>query len=159
MISLNKAMVIGNLTRDPELRHIPSGQAVSNFSVATNRRWKNQDGTLQDETQYHDIVVWGKLAEVITQILKKGNKVFVEGRLQTRQWDAPDGAKMRRTEIVMENFVPLAPRPAGAPEYSAPASTSTSTPQPTSTAKKDETTNDLPDTPIEDEINLDEIPF
>ncbi len=106
MISLNKTMLIGNATKDPELRYTPSGQGVCNFSIATNRRFKNAQGDLQEETQFHDLVAWGKLAEIITQIVKKGNKIYAEGRLQTRQWDAPDGTKRSRTEIVMEQFVP-----------------------------------------------------
>lgn len=110
MISLNKAMILGNLTRDPELRYIPSGQAVCNFSVATNRRYKNAQGDLQEDTQYHDVVAWGKVGEIISQIFKKGNKIYLDGRLQTRQWDAPDGSKRSRTEIVLEQFVPLTPK-------------------------------------------------
>src|SRR3990172_2722514 len=105
--SLNRAQIIGNATRDPELRVTPNGQSVASFGVATNRRWKDQQGNQQEATEFHEIVAWGKLAEVIQQIIHKGNRVYVEGRLQTRSWDGPDGAKRNRTEIVMENFVPL----------------------------------------------------
>jgi single-strand DNA-binding protein len=112
--SVNKAIVVGNVTRDPELRMIPSGQSVTGFGVATNRRWKNQTGEIQESTEFHDVVAWGKLAEIIQQIVKKGDKIFVEGRLQTRQWEAPDGTKRQRTEIIMENFVPLSPKGAAA---------------------------------------------
>lgn len=164
MIALNKVMLIGNLTRDPEMRYIPSGQGVTNFSIATNRRWKTQDGQIQEDTQYHDIVVWGKLAELISQILKKGNKVYVDGRLQTRSWEAPDGAKMRRTEIVLENFVPLTPRPAGEfSDFSKPNPVTTayspSTPKPS--PKPDTGSADVDNSTaiLDDEINLDEIPF
>ncbi|MBU4315506.1 single-stranded DNA-binding protein [Patescibacteria group bacterium] len=105
--SLNKAMVIGNLTRDPELRQTGSGQAVCSFGVATNRTWKDASGEKQEQTEFHNIVAWGKLAEIINQYLKKGNKIFVEGRLQTRDWEGQDGVKRYRTEIVAENMVML----------------------------------------------------
>lgn len=134
MFSLNRAQIIGNLTRDPEMRYTPNGQAVTSFGVATNRRWRTASGEQQEDTQFHDIVAWGKLAELCSQILHKGNKVYVEGRLQTRQWEAQDGAKRQRTEIVMENFVVLTPRagtPAVPEEIPAPAP-STPAPEPVS---------------------------
>lgn len=162
MISLNKAMLIGNVTRDPELRTTPTGQNVTNFSIATNRRWRTPDGQTQEDTQFHDIVAWGKLAEIITQILKKGSRVFVEGRLQTRSWEAPDGAKMRRTEVVMENFVSLTPRGAGV-TYATPMPTDDLPKSIPSTSEPDAkpVINDktLGNLPSEDEINLDDIPF
>src|SRR3990172_13425869 len=105
--SLNRAQIIGNDTCDRELGVSANGQSVASFGVATNRRWKDQQGNQQEATEFHEIVAWGKLAEVIQQIIHKGNRVYVEGRLQTRSWDGPDGAKRNRTEIVMENFVPL----------------------------------------------------
>lgn len=108
--SLNRAQIIGNMTRDPELRVTPSGQSVASFAVATNRRWKDQQGNQQEATEFHEVVAWGKLAEIVQQILHKGNRVYVEGRLQTRSWEGPDGGKRNRTEIIMENFVPLTPR-------------------------------------------------
>jgi len=110
MISLNKAMIVGNLTRDPELRYTPSGKSVCSFGIATNRRWKDAQGNPQEETEFHDIVAWGKLAEIICQILKKGAKAFVEGRLRTRSWEGQDGVKRQRTEVIMENFIPLTPK-------------------------------------------------
>lgn len=111
--SLNKAMVIGNLTRDPELRQTGSGQAVCSFGVATNRRWKSASGEQQEQVEYHNIVAWGKLAEICAQYLKKGNKVFIEGRLQTRDWEGQDGVKRYRTEIITENMVMLGGRSGG----------------------------------------------
>jgi len=110
MFSLNRAQIVGNLTRDPELRNIPSGQAVTSFSVATNRRWKDKDGNNQDQTEFHNVVAWGKLAEISNQYLKKGNKVYLEGRMQTRTWDGQDGTKRNRTEIVAENMIFLTPK-------------------------------------------------
>lgn len=109
--SLNKVMLIGNLGRDPELRATPSGQNVATFSMATNRRYKNRDGEWQDETQWHNIVVWGNRAEFITNYLKKGSRLFVEGRLTHRSWEDQSGQKKYMTEVVVENFVPLDPLP------------------------------------------------
>lgn len=111
-MNLNRAMIIGNLTRDPESRTTPSGQAVCNFSVATSSQWKDAQGQKQERTEYHPIVAWGKLAEICQQYLAKGRKVYVEGRLQTREWEAQDGAKKQRTEIVAENMIMLDRGPA-----------------------------------------------
>src|SRR5687767_1310123 len=110
MFNLNRAMIIGNLTRDPELRTTPNGQSVTSFAIATNRRWTTQQGETQDATEYHEIVAWGKLAELSQQLLCKGKKAYIEGRLQTRSWDAPDGSKRQRTEIIAENIIALSPR-------------------------------------------------
>lgn len=111
MYSLNKVQLIGNLTRDPEVRQIPSGQMVCTVGIATNRSWKNQQGERQDQTEYHNIVCWGKLAEIAGQYLKKGTKAYFEGRLQTRSWDDADsGKKMYRTEIVADNMIILTPK-------------------------------------------------
>lgn len=151
MFSLNRAQVIGNLTRDPEVRTTPSGQNVASFSVATNRRWTTQSGETQDATEFHEVVAWGKLAEVAQQILQKGKKVYVEGRLQTRQWDAPDGAKRQRTEIIAENLIALSPREGGSGGDFTP-----STPK-TVTAKKSDSAPAAPVT--EPEIDLSDLPF
>jgi len=107
MLNLNRAQVLGNLTKDPEMRFTPNGQAVSNFTIATNRKWKNQDGTDGDSTEYHDIVVWGKQAENVTPMLKKGDPALVEGRLQTRNWEGQDGVKRYKTEIIAETVIAL----------------------------------------------------
>ncbi len=101
-MNLNKVFIIGNLTRDPELRVIPSGTPVVNLGVATNRVWKNQSGEKQTDVQFHSVVVFGKQAETVNQYLSKGSMVMIEGRLQTRTWDAQDGTKRSRTEIVAE---------------------------------------------------------
>jgi single-strand DNA-binding protein len=100
---LNKAFLYGNLTRDPELRALPSGQQVASFAVATNRTFRNKEGQQQDQTEYHNIVAFGRQAEVIGQYLKKGRPVFIEGRIQTRSWES-EGKKNYRTEIVVDNF-------------------------------------------------------
>lgn len=106
--SLNKVMLIGNLTRDVELRYTPSGTAVATFGLATNRSWASGDGgDRQEETQFHRIVAWSKLAEICGQLLFKGRKVFIEGRLQTRKWTGQDGQQRETTEIVAENMMIL----------------------------------------------------
>ncbi|MBN1585770.1 single-stranded DNA-binding protein [Candidatus Uhrbacteria bacterium] len=106
-MNLNRAMIIGNLTRDPEVRNTASGQSVANFGVATNHTWTDSAGQKQEKTEFHNIVAWGKLAEICGQFLAKGRKVFVEGRLQTREWEGQDGVKRYRTEIVAENMIML----------------------------------------------------
>lgn len=100
---LNKALLYGNLTRDPELRALPSGAQVATFGLATNRTFKNKEGQQQEQTEFHNIVAFGRTAEVMGQYLKKGRPVFVEGRIQTRSWEA-EGQKKYRTEIVVDNF-------------------------------------------------------
>jgi len=105
--SVNKVILVGNLTRDPEMRYTPDGQAVTSFGVATNRRWTNKEGEQKEDAEFHNIVAWGKLAELCSQLLKKGRKVYVEGRLQTRSWEGKDGVTRQRTEIVLEDMVVL----------------------------------------------------
>lgn len=102
---LNKVFLYGNLTRDPELRALPSGQQLASFGLATNRTYKDREGQKQEATEFHNIVAFGKPAELIAQYMKKGRALFVEGRMQTRSWDDKDtGKKNYRTEIVVENF-------------------------------------------------------
>ena len=97
---LNKAMIIGNLGRDPEMRYTQGGQAVTNFSVATNRRWTSQDGEAHEETEWHRIVAWGRLGETCNEYLSKGSSVYVEGRIQTREYEDREGVTRRATEVV-----------------------------------------------------------
>ena len=101
MASVNKAIIIGNVGRDPEVRHIPSGQQVASFSVATTERW-NKDGQQQEKTEWHPVVAWGKLAELVAQYVKKGSRVYVEGKLSTKSWDDKDGSKRYKTEIIAQ---------------------------------------------------------
>jgi single-strand DNA-binding protein len=98
--SVNKVILIGNLGKDPELRYTPGGSAVVNFPIATNERWKDKDGNPQERTEWHNIVLWGRLAEIANDYLRKGSPVYIEGRLQTRSWDDRDGNKRYTTEIV-----------------------------------------------------------
>ncbi len=146
---INKVMLYGNLTRDPEKRALPSGQAVCSFAIATNRSYTDKEGKKQDQTEYHDVVAFGKLADVMGQWLKKGRPVYLEGRLQTRSWEQ-DGVKRYRTEIVADTFQFGADGGRGATsgDSAAPASHSDASPA----------GSKLPDYP-EEEINPEDIPF
>jgi single-strand DNA-binding protein len=110
-MSLNKAMIIGNLGRDPEMRYTPSGQAVTQFTVAVNRNYKDSAGEWKEETEWFRVVAWGPLAERTAEYLRKGRKVYVEGRLQTRSWEDKDGQKRYTTELVASTVTALDPRP------------------------------------------------
>ena len=106
--SLNKVLLIGNLTRDPNLRYTPNGTGVCNFGIATNRTWASADGgEKQEEVEFHNIVAWAKLADICGQLLHKGDKVYVEGRIQTRDWKTDEGQDRKSTEIVIENMMLL----------------------------------------------------
>lgn len=107
---LNKVMVIGNLGRDPEMRYMPSGRPVTSFSVATSRSWTNADGERREETEWFNVVAWGNLAEICKQHLRKGQEVYVEGRLQTRGWEDSKGKKRFRTELVANEVILLGER-------------------------------------------------
>ena len=150
---INKALIYGNLTRDPELRSLPSGIQVTSFSVATNRVWKDKNGAKQESADFHNIVVFGRQAETAAQYLKKGSGVFVEGRIQTRSWDDKDGQKKYRTEIVADR-IQFGPRTGG---YSGGQSGATS---PAGKGKgKDESVSDEAIEYPKEEINPDDIPF
>jgi len=110
---INKAILFGNLTRDPELRALPSGMNVCNFSIATNRVYRDREGKKQEQTDFHNVVVFGRQADTVAQYLKKGSSVFVEGRIQTRSWDdKTSGEKKYRTEVVADR-VQFGPKPGG----------------------------------------------
>ncbi|HET7713476.1 MAG TPA: single-stranded DNA-binding protein [Patescibacteria group bacterium] len=112
--SLNKVQLIGNVTRDPELRYTPQGTAVCSFGLATNRSWLPEGSTeRREEAEFHKLVAWNKLAELCSQLITKGRKIYVEGRLQTRSWETPDGEKRQSTEIVVEDMMLLDARPQG----------------------------------------------
>lgn len=161
--SLNRVQLIGNLTRDPELRYTPTGAAVISFGLATNRTWKTDTGEKHDETEFHNIVAWNKLAELCSQFLTKGRKIYVEGRLATRSWTAQDGAQKSRTEIVIDDMILLdsqggAARKAEAaavPEETASDVASTATPAPTK--KKVEPKKEVEAS--EEDVMPDDIPF
>lgn len=111
-MNFNKVFVLGRLTADPQLRAIPSGAQVANFSVATNRVWTDKNGAKQESVEFHNVVLWGRQAETASRFLKKGSLVFVEGRLQTRDWEDKSGQRRKTTEIIGER-IQLGPRPAG----------------------------------------------
>lgn len=112
--SLNKVQLIGNLTRDPELRYTPQGTAVCTFGLATNRQWQTEGGEKKEDAEFHRIVAWNKLAEICSQLLTKGRKAYIEGRLQTRSWQAQDGTQKQTTEIVASDMIILDSRREGA---------------------------------------------
>ena len=122
MASLNKVMLIGNLGKDPEIRYTADGSPVANFSLATKEIWTDKNGTRQERTEWHNIVAWSKLADLSKRYLAKGRQVYVEGRIQTREWDDKEGNKRRTTEIVANQMVLLGTRPQGTEAGAAPQS-------------------------------------
>lgn len=110
--SLNKVLLIGNLTRDPELRYTPQGTAVCSFGMATNRSWTTDQGEKREEAEFHNVVAWTRLAEIVAEFLTKGKQVYVEGRLSTREWEGQDGVKRRTTEIIANEVIFLGGAPA-----------------------------------------------
>lgn len=147
---LNKAILIGNLTRDPELKTLPSGTSVANLGLATNRVWKDQNGERKEEVQFHNVVVFGKQAETVAQYLKKGSSALIEGRIQNRSWEGTDGQKKYRSEVVADR-VQFGPKSSGGGAPSGGTSESSSSSQESGSSGK----VDYP----EEEINPDDIPF
>lgn len=155
---INKALLYGNLTRDPELKALPTGISVVTFSIATNRTYKDKNGAKQEAVDYHNIVAFGKQGDVIAQYLRKGSSIFIDGRIQTRSWDGQDGKKQYRTEIVIENFQ-FGPKPQGGGGGYAGASASYQPPRASAApAKAKEPELDTIEYP-EDDVNPDDIPF
>ncbi len=157
-MDLNKVMLIGRLTRDPESRTTPQGVTVVNFGLATNRVWKDDQGNQRDMTEYHNIVAWRKLGEICAQYLSKGRQIYIEGHLQTRSWDGQDGKKNYRTEVVADNMIMLGSRSDNsAPTYSAPApQAAPSSPSETPLPPQES----APSAPASDEeIRIEDIPF
>ncbi|CAN5338104.1 single-stranded DNA-binding protein [soil metagenome] len=157
--SLNKVQLIGNLTRDPELRYTPQGTAVITFSIATNRQWKTESGEMKDQAEFHRIVAWDKLAEICGKMLKKGLRVYVEGRLQTRSWQAQDGAQKQTTEIVISDMLMLDSRKPG-DEINVPEDLNQAAgPEPVE-GKPEKKSEKKPEAGEESqEVNEDDIPF
>ena len=151
-MNLNKVMILGNLTRDPEVRNTPSGQTVASFGVATNRFWTDkQSGEKKQQAEFHNVVVWGRLAEVAKNFLKKGGLVFIEGRLQTRIWQDQQGNKKNRTEIVAERLQ-LGPRTGGAVGRGRNEAAE-------SAVSDEPAAETAPEESASEEINVEEIPF
>lgn len=152
-MNLNKAMLIGNLTRDPELRNTPSGQSVVSFTVATNLVWTDQSGQQQKKVEFHNIIAWRKLAEICAKYLRKGSKVYIEGRLQTTDWTGQDGVKRYRTEIVAENMIMLDAK-GGQSNYGGNTGNSSRA------NSEEEAVIEIPEDPMGDEeIRVENIPF
>lgn len=147
-MDLNKVMIIGRLTRDPELKNTPTGKAVATLSLATNRIWVDAKGQKQKQVEYHNIVLWSKLAEIANQYLRKGGKVYMEGRLQTREWTGQDGVKRYRTEVVGDNMIMLDSRSAGFTGAPAVPGASHNSMMP-----------EMPQEVIEEEVKVEDIPF
>ncbi|HUD08798.1 MAG TPA: single-stranded DNA-binding protein [Candidatus Saccharimonadales bacterium] len=164
-MSLNKVLLIGNLTRDPELRSTPSGQSVANFAIATNRVWKDpQSGEKKEAVEFHNIVVWRRLAEIAGQYLRKGSKIFLEGRLQTRSWQDQSGTKKYMTEIIAENMQMLDRKPQGgnAPYQSAPMPSGPAMPPQSANQPLPPQPEEIPTIQIDenqDEVKIEDIPF
>lgn len=166
--SLNRVQLIGNLTRDPELRYTPNGNAVCTFGLATNRTWTTDSGEKREEVDFHRIVAWNKLAELCSQFLTKGRKVYVEGRLSTRNWTGQDGSQKTTTEVVIDDMILLDNKQSGAGQQS-PRSESHNEPeteieeeQPAKTKRpvKKEPENEEPESAGSDEeVAPDDIPF
>ena len=165
--SLNKVQLIGNLTRDPELRYTPNGNAVCSFSIATNRNWTTDSGEKREEVDFHKIIAWNKLGELCSQFLVKGRKVYVEGRLTTRSWTGQDGAQKSTTEVVINDMI-LLDRGAGASSAAADVSEDVSpseegdAPSVSAKPKKKaavEKKQDEPAAQSDDEVMPDDIPF
>jgi single-strand DNA-binding protein len=157
MSSLNNAQIIGNMTRDPEVRQTPNGQTVATIGVATNRKWTNkQTNEKQEEVEFHNVVVWGRLAEICQQYLKKGAKVYFQGRLKTSTWEDPDGKKNYRTEIIAENMIMLDSRGASGGSYSAPVAVPEQTQSAAPAASVQAPTSPPP---TEEEVKIDNLPF
>ncbi|MCC7436370.1 single-stranded DNA-binding protein [Candidatus Nomurabacteria bacterium] len=151
---LNKVFLIGNLTRDPELKALPTGTKVASISLATNRTWKDAQGMKKESVEYHNVVAFARQAEVIAQYCKKGSSIYIEGRIQTRSWDATDGSKKYRTEIVLENFQ-FGPKGGGSGTGAPATGPHSDAEAPQGDAKADLDTIEYP----EEEINLEDIPF
>jgi single-strand DNA-binding protein len=157
-MNLNKVQLIGRLTRDPEIRTTPSGQTVATASLATNRTWNDKSGQKQEKTEFHNIVVWGRLAEIVGQYLTKGQEVYFEGRMETRSYTGKDGVERRTTEIVAENMQ-MGSRPQGASSgnYNRPA------PAPEQQTKKPEAVaEEIPTINLDeeqDEVKIEDVPF
>lgn len=152
--SLNKVQLIGNLTRDPELRYTPTGAAVCTIGLATNRSWSTESGEKKEETEFHRVVAWNKLAELCSQLLTKGRKIYVEGRLRTNAWTAADGTQKTTTEVVIEDMIILDSRKPG---VSGVEEVATDAPAPVK--KTDDKKESKQEVTGNEEVNPDDIPF
>lgn len=159
-MDLNKVMIIGRLTRDPESRTTPQGTPITSFSVATGRVWKDQNGTQQEKTEFHNVVAWRKLAEITAQYLKKGRQVYIEGYLQTQSWDdKTSGQKRYRTEIVADNMIMLGNKGDSGVQMSSGTSSSFTPAQTPSQQPPQPQEIAAPASISDEEIRIEDIPF
>jgi single-strand DNA-binding protein len=171
-MNLNKVMLVGRLTRDVEIRNTSSGQTVASLSMATNRFWKDKNGQKQEQTEFHNVILWGRLAEIAGQYLTKGQEAYIEGRMQTRKYTAKDGTERRVTEVVGESMqLGSRPQGAGAGSYpsnnaSAPYGNPTNQNQPNTPSKSPDkkvaTTDEIPTINLdeeENEVKIEDVPF
>jgi len=155
-MNVNKAIIVGRLTKDPEVRTTSGGKTVTNLSIATSQSWNDDSGKKQEKTEFHDVVLWGRVAEIAAQYLVKGQEVYIEGSIQTRNWEGKDGVKRYKTEIVLSGFdgkMQMGSRPQGAPRRDAG--------RPINTAPKPAANNPNagPESEREEEIRIEDIPF
>jgi len=170
-MDLNKATIIGRLTRDPEVKTTPQGATVCSFGMATNFVWSDKQGQKQEKVEFHNIVAWRKLADICGQYLRKGSKIYIEGRLQTREWQGQDGNKRQKTEIVADNMIMLDSKGstsyAGSPQgsqsnFSSNSTTSQQNQDKNMTPSTEPTNNDLPadnNLSKKEEVSVEDIPF
>ncbi len=158
-MNVNKVIIVGRLTRDPEKRTTQTGTTITNFSVATSTKWKGQDGQQNEKTEFHNVIAWGKRGEVIAQYMTKGQEIYVEGRLETSSWDDKEtGKKMYRTEIIMENFE-FGAKPSGTNTNNNDYNNQNKAPTATPTEPKEE---EIPTINLDDEadeVKIEDVPF
>ena len=159
-MNFNKAIIVGRITRDPEIRTTPNGQNVASIGVATGRVWNNSSGEKQEKTEFHNIVAWGKLAEICGQYLTKGQLVLFEGRMETRSWEGQDGVKRSRTEIIAENMQ-MGPRPKSQEGFSPTAKKENVASNQNNSKQEESNPNETKKTEndTEEEIKIEDIPF
>lgn len=158
-MNVNKVLLVGRLTRDPEIRTTPSGQTVASISMATNRFWKDKNGQRQDKTEFHNVILWGRLAEIAGQYLAKGQEAFIEGRLETRKYTAKDGSERKTTEIIAENMQ-LGSKAQGGGGYS--PNRPASAPQANQSAVASKPAEEIPTINLDeeqDEVKIEDVPF
>lgn len=155
-MNLNKVQLIGRLTRDPEIRTTPSGQTVATVSIATNRTWKDKSGQKQEKSEFHNIVMWGRTAEIAGQYLTKGQEAYFEGRMETRTYTGKDGVERRSTEVVVENMQ-MGSRPQGGGNYSRPQAGASTAPKQNAPVAEEIPTINLDEE--QDEVKIEDVPF
>lgn len=159
-MNVNKVLLVGRLTRDPEIRTTPSGQTVASLSVATNRFWKDKNGQRQDKTEFHNVILWGRLAEIAGQYLIKGQEAFIEGRLETRKYTAKDGSERRITEVIAENMQLGSKAQGGGGSYS--PNRPSSAPQANQSVAPSKPAEEIPTINLDeeqDEVKIEDVPF